>query len=103
MKWLTSTGFVFIRGPLLRLADCAEADHPVALEGWPGGGAGVGPEVQRLGEECASAQYAVGSGLRALGVFARRERIVVSAVPVLAPLHHVAGHVVCPIRRGVVV
>src|SRR5436309_383151 len=77
----------------LRLARGPETDHAMALKRGPRSRPGVGPQIESVHKEGAAANYAIRAVLRTLRILARRNRVVGAAVPVLAPLHHVSGHV----------
>src|SRR6185436_15477419 len=58
-------------------------------------------QVGGLDEETAAAHHAIGTARGALRVLARRDRVVIAVVPVMAPLEYVARHVERAVRRCV--
>src|SRR5450432_1207646 len=59
----------------------------------------IGAEIGRALEECSSTEYTVGARLGSFRILLRRDRIVIAAIPVLAPLHNVARHIERAIGR----
>ncbi len=59
--------------------------------------------VERFHEERAAAHDAICARFRPFGILLRRRRVVIAAVPILAPLHDVAGHVERAVGRRIAV
>src|SRR5690606_3702992 len=71
------------------------------LERWRRRGPRGTAQVEGFDEKRAAAHDTVAAGFWTLWIVAGRPRVVVAVVPVLHPLHDVAGHVERAIGRGV--
>jgi hypothetical protein len=75
----------------------------MTLQRRPAGGWGIRPEVLRLHEKAPAANDAIRTIRGTLRVLLRRHRIISAAVPILAPLHDIACHVVGAVWGSVAV
>src|SRR5262245_37377496 len=73
----------------------------MALERWPCRRTSVRAQVLRLHEKGTSTNNSICAACWTLRVLSRGYRIVVAAIPVLAPLHHVARHVERTVWGGI--